>query len=158
MRNRNNNMRTLNSMESQNIKRARSFETNQRSSINQADSTIGTRRSIHQNVFFNLFKIAKERQEKSADSYRQALEKLAKKEAEECTFKPDFSKTHLKTKRYLERRGVSSKNDYKTAEQSNCSNPESKRSNNLLKNGKNQQVVMNRKKVDATKIVIPNAN
>lgn len=84
------------------LKRARSFEANQRLSIHVPD---GYKRT-NQNVFFNLYKIAKERQEKSADSYRMAKEQQAKREAEECTFKPDFSKTHSKTKKYLERRGA----------------------------------------------------
>lgn len=73
------------------LKRARSFEANQRASIHLPDTS--SKRTNHQNVFFNLYKIAKERQEKSADSYRMAREQQAKKEVEECTFKPDFSKT-----------------------------------------------------------------
>ena len=73
------------------LKRARSFESNQRLSVHIPETS--SKRTNHQNVFFNLYKIAKERQEKSADSYRRAREQQAKKEVEECTFKPDFSKT-----------------------------------------------------------------
>ena len=55
-------------------------------------------------VFLNLYKIAQKRQEKSADSQRKAHENERKKEVEQCTFKPDFSKTHKLTKAYLEKR------------------------------------------------------
>lgn len=73
------------------------------------------------NVFHNLYKIAKERQERSADSHRLAMEEQAKKRKAECTFMPDFSKTQKYTKKYLARRSffnlkpsVDKSDDFKT--------------------------------------------
>lgn len=47
-------------------------------------------------VFIQLYKIARERKEKSLESNRRAHQIKLEKETQECTFKPDFSKTQKK--------------------------------------------------------------
>lgn len=54
-----------------------------------------------QNVFINLYEIARCRKEKSRESLKKAEEEKIAKDKEECTFKPDTSRTKKSTDKYL---------------------------------------------------------
>lgn len=54
-----------------------------------------------QSVFINLYQIAKCRKERSKESLKKAEEEKIAKDSQECTFKPDTSRTKKSTDKYL---------------------------------------------------------